>query len=155
MVTIIQAETVEQIDESRRLFREYEAWFGLSLCFQGFDEEIASLPWKYVKPDGRLFLAYSDDKLAGCIAMRKLEDGICEMKRLYVRDGFRGQKIGLQLIEKLIDEARKENYKTMRLDTFPPKMGKAVGLYEAHGFRPIPPYYHNPYDDVLFMELTL
>ena len=155
MATIIQAETDDQIEAARLLFREYEAWFGLDLCFQGFEEEVASLPWKYIKPDGRLLLAYSDDALAGCIAMRKLEDGICELKRLFVRDGFRGQKIGVQLIERLIAEARKENYKTMRLDTFPPKMGKAVGLYESHGFRPIEPYYDNPHEGVLFMELDL
>ena len=102
-----------------------------------------------------LLLAYSDDKLAGCIAMRKLEDGVCEMKRLFVRDGFRGQSIGVQLIEKLIEEARKEKYTTMRLDTFPLMMAKAVSLYESHGFHPIPPYYDNPYDGVLFMELSL
>jgi GNAT superfamily N-acetyltransferase len=77
------------------------------------------------------------------------------MKRLFVRDGFRGARIGVQLIERLIDEARLENYERMRLDTFPPKMGKAVSLYESHGFRPIPAYYENPYEDVLFMELDL
>ena len=106
-------------------------------------------------PEGRLFLAYVDDKVAGCIAMRKLEESICEIKRLFVRDGFRGQKVGVHLIEKLIEEAQKENYSKMRLDTFPPKMGKAVSLYEAHGFRAIPCYYDNPYEGVLFMECDL
>ena len=155
VVTIIQAESGQQIEEARRLFREYEAWLGLDLCFQGFEQELASLPGKYAKPDGRLLLAYSDDELAGCIAMRKLEDHICEMKRLFVRDGFRGQQIGVHLIEKLIAEARLEAYQKMRLDTFPPKMGKAVSLYESYGFRPIPPYYPNPHNDVLYMELDL
>ena len=150
MMTNIQAETDEQIGDSRLLFREYESWFGLNLCFQGFDSEVAELPGKYAEPDGRFLLAYSDDKLAGCIAMRKLEEGVCEMKRLFVRDGVSRSKIGLQLIEKLIDEARKEKYKTIRLDTFPPKMAKAVSLYQAHGFHPISPYYDNPYDGVLF-----
>jgi putative acetyltransferase len=154
-MTIVQAESDEQISDARLLFREYETWLGLDLCFQGFEQELAELPGKYVEPDGRLLLAYSDGKLAGCIAMRKLEDGVCEMKRLFVRDGFRGRRVGIQLIEKLIDEARKEKYTTMRLDTFPPKMAKAVSLYESHGFRPIPPYYDNPYDGVLFMELSL
>lgn len=155
MVNIVEAETEEQINQARELFREYEAWLGLDLCFQGFEQELRDLLGKYAAPEGRLFLAYVDDKLAGCIAMRKLEDDICEMKRLFVRDGFRGHKIGVQLIEKLIDEARKEQYSKMRLDTFPPKMGKAVSLYESHGFRPISPYYDNPYDGVLFMELDL
>jgi putative acetyltransferase len=154
-MTIVQAKTDEQISDARLLFREYETWLGLDLCFQGFEQELADLPGKYVEPYGRLLLAYSDGKLAGCIAMRKLDECTCEMKRLFVGEGFRGQKIGVQLIEKVIEEARKENYKTMRLDTFPPKMSKAVSLYESHGFRPIPPYCDNPLDGVLFMELSL
>ena len=152
---IVQAETDEQMRDARLLFREYESWLGMDLCFQDFEHEVAELPGKYAKPHGRLLLAYSDGKLAGCIAMRKLEDGVCEMKRLFVRDGFRGQKIGIQLIEKVIEESRKENYKKLRLDTFPPKMAKAVSLYESHGFRLIPPYYHNPHVGVVFMELSL
>jgi len=155
MIEIIQAETSEQIETARKLFREYEAWIELQLCFQGFDEEVANLPGKYAAPEGRLFLAFADEKLAGCIALRKLEDGVCEMKRLFVKDEFRGQKIGIALIEKLIAEAREIGYEKMRLDTFPPKMGKAVSIYESYGFREIPPYYHNPYGDTLFMELQL
>ena len=155
MVEIIQAETSEQIEAARKLFREYEAWFGMNLCFQNFDEEVANLPGKYAAPEGRLFLAFSDGKLVGGIALRKLEDGICEMKRLFVKDEFRGQKIGISLIEKLIEEARKIGYKRIRLDTYPPKMAKAVKLYESYGFIEIPPYYHNPYGETLFMELNL
>lgn len=155
MLTITQAETDEQIAEAKTLFREYEAWLAMDLCFQGFEAELAALPGKYAMPDGRLYLAYVDDKLAGCIALRKLDDGICEMKRLFVRDGFRGAKVGVSLIEQLIADAREIGYKTMRLDTYPPKMGKAVSLYESHGFVPIPPYYNNPHADVLFMELAL
>jgi GNAT superfamily N-acetyltransferase len=155
MLSIIQAETTEQIDAARLLFREYEAWLGMDLCFQGFEEELRDLPGKYAMPEGRLFLGYWGEKLAGCIAMRKLEDGICEMKRLFVRDGFRGKAIGVSLIEELISQANKEGYSKMRLDTFPPKMGKAVSLYESHGFQAIAPYYDNPHKDVLFMELEL
>ena len=155
MIEIIQAETDEQIDEARRLFREYEAWFGLALCFQNFDEEVANLPGKYAAPEGRLLLAYVDGGLAGSIALRKLADGVCEMKRLFVKENHRGQKIGIALIEKLIAEAREIGYEKMRLDTYPPKMGKAVGLYEDYGFREISPYYHNPYGETLFMEKDL
>lgn len=155
MIKIIQVETLEQIEAARGLFREYEAWFGMNLCFQNFDEEVANLPGKYAAPEGRLYLAYSDEKLAGCIALRKLEDDICEMKRLFVKDEFRGQKIGIKLIEKLFEEAKNIGYAQMRLDTFPAKMGKAVKLYESYGFREIPPYYHNPYGETLFMELDL
>jgi putative acetyltransferase len=155
MLTIIQAETAEQITAARELFREYESWLGLDLCFQGFETELAELPGKYEPPDGRLHLAYQDERLAGCIALRKLEDGVCEMKRLFVRDEFRGQKTGVQLIERLIADAREIGYKKMRLDTYPGKMEKAVSLYQSHGFRTIEPYYDNPHEGVLFMELEL
>jgi GNAT superfamily N-acetyltransferase len=155
MLLIAQAETTEQIDATRLLFREYEAWLGLDLCFQGFEAELAGLPGKYAEPDGRLFLGLEDEKVAGCIALRKLEPGVCEMKRLFVRDEFQGRQIGVQLIERLISEARAIGYESMRLDTYPAKMGKAVKLYESHGFAPIAPYYDNPHQDVVFMELTL
>lgn len=155
MLEIIQAETPEQIEETRKLFREYEKWLDLDLCFQGFEAELENLPGKYAEPDGRLFLAVSDGKIAGCAALRKLEEGICEMKRLYVRVEFRGLKIGNVLIEKLIADAKEIGYKKLRLDTYPPKMGKAVSLYESHGFREIEPYYHNPLGEPLFMELDL
>ena len=152
---IIQAETPEQIETARQLFREYEAWLGMDLCFQGFEDELRNLPGKYAKPDGRLLLALVDDRAAGCIALRSLGDGVCEMKRLFVRDDFRGHGLGLLLVEKVIAEARDAGYSKMRLDTFPPKMGKAVKLYESHGFREIAPYYDNPHSGVLFLELDL
>ncbi len=155
MLKIINAETDNDLAEVGKLFREYETSLDLELCFQGFEEELRSLPGKYARPDGRLLLAYSGGRLAGCIVLRKLEDEICEMKRLYVRDEFRGQKIGITLIERLIAEAREIGYTRMRLDTHPPKMGKAVSLYESLGFSPIPPYYDNPNDGVLFMQLSL
>jgi len=155
MLKLIQPQTPDEIEVARQLFREYESWLGLSLCFQGFEEELRGLPGKYTPPDGRLLLAFVDYELGGCIALRKLEDGICEMKRLFVREQFRGQRIGQQLIERIIDEARFAGYKAMRLDTFPPKMGKAVKLYESYSFREIPPYYENPHGETLFMELKL
>jgi len=155
MTEIFQAESQDQIDAARALFREYEAWLGLDLCFQGFEEELNNLPGKYALPDGRLFLAYSDGALAGCIAMRKLSTGICEMKRLFVRDAFRGRRIGNELIQKIIEEGLDAGYSKMRLDTYPAKMGKAVDLYRSYGFREIAPYYNNPYEGVLFMELDL
>lgn len=155
MKTMKQAISPEDIEATKTLFREYETWLGMSLCFQGFEEELANLPGKYSLPDGRLFLAYIDDELAGCIALRKFDENICEMKRLFLRESARGHGLGNQLIEKLIDEARQIGYKKMRLDTYPPKMGKAVKLYESHGFRPIEKYYDNPHEGVLFMELDL
>jgi len=155
MINIAQAESTIQIDEARLLFREYEAWLGLDLCFQNFEAEVAGLPGKYAPPDGRLLLATMENKVAGGIALRDICDGICEMKRLFVREQFRGLGIGVQLIERLIMDARGIGYQKMRLDTYPPKMGKAVNLYESHGFRPISRYYDNPHEGVLFMELML
>ncbi len=155
MIEILQTKTDEQIEQVRNLFREYETWFGMNLCFQNFDEEVADLPGKYAAPEGRLFLAFVNENLAGCIALRKLEPGICEMKRLFVKDEFRGQRIGIALIEKLIAEARLIGYQKIRLDTFPPKMGNAVKLNESCGFREIPAYYHNPYGETLFMEINI
>jgi ribosomal protein S18 acetylase RimI-like enzyme len=155
MTEIFQAETAEQIEDVRVIFREYEAWLGLDLCFQGFEDELLKLPGRYTRPDGRLFLASVDEKLAGCIALRKLEDDICEMKRLYLRDEFRGVGLGNTMIERLIEKARAIGYSKMLLDTYPQKMGKAVKLYESHGFTVIPPYYDNPHEGVLFMQLNL
>src|SRR4051812_23758303 len=99
MIELIQATTPEHIDIARRLFREYETWLDEDLCFQRFEDEVRDLPGKYAPPDGRLFIAYADGTPVGCIAMRKLEDGICEMKRLFVRENARGLGIGVTMIE--------------------------------------------------------
>ena len=155
MIEISQAETAGQIRDARKLFREYEKWLGLDLCFQGFEAELKNLPGRYAKPDGRLFLASVNGKIAGCIALRKLEKAVCEMKRLYVRSEFRGLGLGKTLIEKLIEEARSVGYEKMRLDTLPDKMAAAVGLYKFYGLAEIPPYYENPHKDTLFLELYL
>lgn len=152
---ITQAETAEQIEAVQLLFREYEAWLGVDLCFQSFEKELKNLPGKYAKPSGRLFLASSDKNIAGCIALRKLGDTTCEMKRLFVRPNFRGLSLGQMLIEKLIAEAGEIGYERILLDTLPKKMPKAVELYKFYGFREIPPYYENPHKETLFMELDL
>lgn len=155
MIKILQAETHEQIELVQTLFREYEKWLDLDICFQNFEEELQNLPGKYAAPDGRLFLAFVDGKIAGCVALRKLEENICEMKRLFVREEFRGIGLGEKLIEKLIVEAHSIGYKKMRLDTLPDKMQKAAKLYTSHGFQEIAPYYHNPYTETIFMEKDL
>ncbi|MGI8812925.1 MAG: GNAT family N-acetyltransferase [Pyrinomonadaceae bacterium] len=156
MFDIIHAENSDQIGEARKLFREYQAWLGLDLCFQGFEEEMSSLPGRYATPDGRLLIAYSDAREpAGVIALRSIGDRICEMKRLFVRPRFRGDGLGKILIETLIADAKEIGYKKMRLDTYAPKMAKALKLYGSHGFSLIPPYYENPYNEILFMELDL
>ncbi len=152
---IVEAETVDQIAESQILFREYKTTLDLDLCFPSFEAEIVGLPGKYGPPDGRLYLIVSDGRSAGCVALRKLDEDICEMKRLYVRGEFRGRGLGVELIAKAITAARSIGYRAMRLDTYPPKMGKAVSLYESHGFYQIDPYYDNPTSKTIFMELIL
>jgi GNAT superfamily N-acetyltransferase len=131
---IIQAETAEQIEAVRLLFREYEAWLGVDLCFQSFEKELKILPGKYAKPSGRLFLASSDKNIAGCIALRKLGDATCEMKRLFVRPNFRGLSLGQMLIEKLIAEAGEIGYERILLDTLPKKCRKPSNFTNSTAF---------------------
>jgi len=154
-LNIIQAGGEVEIEQARQLFREYAAALGISLCFQNFAEELDGLPGNYAPPAGRLLLGDKDGQLAGCVALRKIEDTVCEMKRLYVRPEFRGSQFGRVLAEKVIEEARQLGYERMRLDTLPPLMPRAVALYRALGFREIEPYCHNPNDEVLYMELKL
>ena len=153
-IEVTQAATSE-MDAVRELFREYEKSLGISLCFQSFDKELAELPGKYAPPRGRLLLAKAGDRYAGCIALRPLADSICEMKRLFVRPGFRGHRLGRRLAEALIAEARAIAYTHMRLDTMPSLMGAAVGLYRDLGFYDIEPYCDNPSPDVLYLEKEL
>ena|SRR5438067_5717085 len=152
---ITHAETTEQIEQARALFCEYESWLGLSLCFQNFEKELAELPGAYAEPDGRLLLARDNDELAGCVALRKLNERTCEMKRLFVREKFRGKGIGRLLIETIIRTAKEIGYERMLLDTLPPRMNDAIALYRSLGFREIASYYDNPVPGALFMELEL
>lgn len=154
MLEIIQAEMPAQIEDARRLFREYAASLGIDLCFQGFDAELASLPGAYAPPPGRLLLALDDEQLLGCIALRPQEGDACEMKRLYVRNEARGRGVGLALAQAVIGEARALGYERMRLDTLP-TMADAIRLYRALGFHDIPPYYPNPIEGALYLELAL
>ena len=154
MMELAQAETPEQIEEARRLLREYEASLGVSLCFQGFERELATLPGEYAPPQGRLLLAFEAGQTVGCVALRKLDDQTCEMKRLYLRPGSRGRGAGRLLALAIIDEARKIGWNKMRLDTLP-SMREAIALYESLGFKRIEPYYPNPVPGAVFMELKL
>ena len=150
-----QAESAAQVEQARELFLEYAKSLGFSLCFQGFDQELAGLPGGYAPPEGRLLLAEFEGQLAGCVALHKLEEGICEMKRLYVRPAFRGKGLGRVLVERIIAEARSLGYQRMRLDTVEPVMKDAVAMYRRFGFREIAPYCVNPQAGVIYMELDL
>jgi len=153
-VDIAPAASPEQIATARLLFTEYEASLGIELSFQGFAREVAELPGAYAPPAGRLFLATDGAEPAGCIALRPLGDGICEMKRLYVRPSVRGARLGRRLAETVIREARAIGYARMRLDTLP-SMKEAFALYQTLGFREIAPYCENPIAGTHFMELDL
>jgi putative acetyltransferase len=168
MLRIISAETDEAVRQASVLFREYAASLGVDLSFQSFEQELASLPGDYAAPDGRLFLAVLDEaptaelgrssstspRIAGCIALRKIDAETCEMKRLYVRPEFRGHGAGRALAQAVIEAAREIGYRRMRLDTLP-QMTEAQALYCALGFREIAAYRHNPIVGSRYFEIEL
>ncbi len=153
--SIFQAQSPAEIAQARELFVEYAQSLGFSLCFQNFDQELAGLPGDYSPPKGRLLLVEYQGQLAGCVALRPKESGICEMKRLYLRPQFRGKGLGRLLAERIIAEARQIGYARMRLDTVEPVMKDAVAMYRKLGFKDIAPYCENPIAGALYMELEL
>ena len=150
-----QAESPAQIAQTRKLFLEYAQSLGFSLCFQNFDQELDGLPGGYAPPDGRLLLAEYEGQIVGCVALHKLEPGICEMKRLYLRPMVRGKGLGRVVADRIITEARRMGYQRMRLDTVEPVMKDAVAMYCKLGFKEIAPYCPNPMSGVIYMELQL
>jgi ribosomal protein S18 acetylase RimI-like enzyme len=136
------------------LFREYVASLGVDIGFQNVDAELSSLPGKYARPGGVVLIARDGDEAAGIGAYRALEAGIAEMKRLYVRPRWRGVKLGRELAEELIEDARVQGYRTIVLDTLQ-SMDAAKKLYLSLGFRPIAPYYDNPLSGTTYLALEL
>ena len=146
-IRLVTPTDADGLEATRSIFREYAQGLGVDLCFQHFDNELASLPGAYAPPNGHLLLAYVDDELAGCGALRGLSDvdyaNACEMKRLYVRPAFRRFGLGRLLAQTLLDEARRAGYSVTLLDTLD-DMEAARGLYASLGFEEIPPYYYSP-----------
>ncbi len=154
MTRIIHAKTDAQYQSARELFIQYADSLGFDLEFQGFSRELAELPGDYKSPAGCILLAEAADVYAGCVALRPLQDKICEMKRLFVIPVHQGRGIGRVLAKAVIAEAREKGYQKMRLDTIE-SMQAAQGLYFSLGFKTIEAYCHNPLDNPSFMELEL
>lgn len=152
---IIAVRSEKDLKDTIALFYEYTEWLGLDLKFQNFEHEMATLPGKYAPPKGDLLLARTKDGVAvGCIAVRPLEEDVCEMKRLWVRDTAKAQGLGRMLVSSIVDIAQRLGYRRMRLDTLP-RMAAAVGLYRSFGFVDVEPYYVTPLAGTHFLELDL
>lgn len=151
---IVPAQSDDQIAAARNLFVEYSEYLDVDFCFQGFQQELDGLPGAYAPPDGRLLLVIDDDQPVGCVAVRKLDDGICEMKRLYVKPAYRGKGLGRRLAEAIVAEARAIGYRKMRLDSLA-SLKEAAAMYRSLGFVEIPAYRYNPLPDAVFMEMEL
>jgi len=151
---IVNADSSETMELVRELFLEYSDSLGVDLSFQNFTQELAGLPGGYARPKGRLLLAFDDSQVAGCGALRRIDEIVCEMKRVYLRQAFRGRGAGRELVETLIGSAREIGYKRLRLDTLP-SMTRAKEMYRSLGFREIAPYRVNPVPGASFMKLNL
>jgi len=155
MLIVVQADSEERIHEVAALFREYGAIPGIEVCLATFDEESAGLPGIYAPPAGRLLLALDEGRSAGCVGIARLDAGVCEMRRLYVRPSFRGLRAGRSLAEAAMAQAARMGYRTMRLETLPDLMKEAVALYRGLGFREIDPYGGTRKAGALYMERAL
>ena len=154
VMVIRAADPKEDMDRVRSLFRQYVTELGEDLGFQGFEEELQSLPGEYSWPSGSLYLAWAGEQPAGCIAMRRIDAHTCEMKRLYVQPEYRGRELGWLLIRTIIASARAHNYEVMKLDSLR-RLKSAYNLYKSFGFRETEPYTYNPLPEAVYMQLNL
>ena len=144
----------ERLEEVRSLILEYADSLCMDLCFQNFDKEMEVFPGDYSPPDGALLMVLEQDTPIGCVAIRKIDQDVCEMKRLYVRPNYRGKGFGKMLAQSAIERGRKIGYKRTRLDTLP-SMKAAISMYTRIGFKPIEAYRYKPASQALFFELQL
>jgi len=150
----VRRASADELDAVRLLFREYAGWLGVDLCFQGFEQELESLPGAYTPPRGGIWVADAGGDLVGVVALRPHEGDVAELKRLWVRASHRGQRLGRRLTLRAIEAARQAGYATIRLDTLE-HMAPARALYRELGFRTTEAYYHNPLAGVVYMALDL
>lgn len=143
------------LEIARQLFREYRRTIDADACFEAFERELEELDRRYTPPAGLLLLAFEAGTPAGCAGLRALEGARAEACRLFVRTSARGTGLGGALVLRLLAEARTAGYRSVVLETLPDKMGAAVGLYRALGFREIPPYVQRPVPGAIYMELSL
>lgn len=157
-IQFVTPQSPDELNALRRIFREYADSLKVDLCFQGFEAELAELPGEYAPPRGALLMVRVGEELAGCCALRPLDavdyPNACELKRLYVRQGFRGKGVGRHLVEAILDCARLAGYDCMLLDTLD-DMESARTLYQDLGFEEIPPYYHNPIEGAHYLKVNL
>lgn len=153
-IDVRHATLPQDLDVVRSLFREYSQALGIDLCFQGFEAELAQLPGKYAAPTGRILLAWEGEQAVACVAMRKVDDISCEMKRLYVRPELRKRQLGRRMVDRILAEAKQAGYRRICLDTMP-SMNAAIGLYTDLGFQQIEPYVFNPVEGALFLGREL
>lgn len=151
---IIRKIIAKDIEKVKSLFTEYQEYLGISLCFQDFQKELDELPGKYAEPEGSIWIAEKSGVEIGCVALRKIEEGVCEMKRLYVKPEFHGLGIGRKLIEICLSEAKLKGYLKMKLDTLK-RLETAVKSYQKFGFELTQPYNYNPEEDILYFEKEL
>ncbi len=150
----VKASKINHFNDFKKLLYAYYNFLNINLDFQDFKKELSSIPGKYGTPDGCLLLGYDNDIVVGCVAIRKLEKNICEMKRLYIKDEYHGCGYGMILVDRIIHESKLIGYQYMRLDTID-KLSSAINLYKKIGFKTIPPYYDTPLPDTTFWELDL
>ncbi|MGA2627740.1 MAG: GNAT family N-acetyltransferase [Candidatus Bathyarchaeia archaeon] len=154
MLRVNSATSMRELEQIRDLFIDYSNSLGFDLSFQNFQKELNELPGDYSPPSGRLLLGFHDSNPAGCVALRRISEEICEMKRLFVRPQCRGLGLGRALAMKVIEDACEIGYRRMRLDIVP-TMQTAIALYFSLGFKEIEPYRYNPIKGAKFMELHL
>lgn len=146
--------TLTELQQVRDIFIEYAEFLQVDLCFQDFEKELQTLHQVYQMPKGCIILAIENEEVQGCVALKPIAEGVCEMKRLFVKPHNQGKGLGRKLVEEVIRFAKQAGYETMKLDTLN-KLTEAIKLYQSFGFVPTSPYVYNPLEEVLYFELKL